>query len=467
MICSNDFENFIKNDKFSDIIKRVIPKYNEKTIDMSYKNLISSLIFTVDVTCRPFLTISDIYSIPDFLIKGKDIPSLFFMLRQKETKFNFIFEEDEYIPIEIHNSPIEVDENDLIVNKDRAIIYKTSLYSSRYILHNQNKKCRYGIIIGKNKNIGIVDFTGNDIPISVFFHDAYSWLRSTKLTYAVSNFFYNIDPEFYPNMKSENYTDYSKEKEEYAEKLGEITSVYYCSFKNRENAHKVGIFSIFDNRLNSKILGINKSQCYRVDKILEVNRGEIGDYSPKKIHCYVPDNEFTCFVDFEVVNDFIFLIGVFFKNKYTYFLMSELTLEDEDIQLSKFFNWLYDNNIKTCIYWFAEINMLKKAYVRHKKVYVCESQWFDLYKVFYNEPIVIKGCKNFKLKNIVKSLKKLNYITIEKDCDSCENGLEAMQFGLKYYENKNLDILRKILIYNELDCVYLEKLINFVLHNLK
>ena len=87
--------------------------------------------------------------------------------------------------------------------------------------------------------------------------------------------------------------------------------------------------------------------------------------------------------------------------------------------------------------------------------------WVDLYEVFYGEHFVVKGCKNFKLKSYVKTLSKLGKISAEMPPDSCGNGLDAMLAAWKYY-NSNIGSLTDVIKYNELDCVYLEKLLEFI-----
>jgi hypothetical protein len=67
-------------------------------------------------------------------------------------------------------------------------------------------------------------------------------------------------------------------------------------------------------------------------------------------------------------------------------------------------------------------------------------KWVDLYQVVREEPFVVKGCKNFKLKNYVSSLSSLGKIKINPPPETCGNGLEAMTIAYQYYyENEESD----------------------------
>ena len=62
--------------------------------------------------------------------------------------------------------------------------------------------------------------------------------------------------------------------------------------------------------------------------------------------------------------------------------------------------------------------------------------FYDLYKLFYDNNIVVKGSLNFSLKNIAKSMNKNNMINSNWDINnSCSNGLNAMLYAFKLYEN--------------------------------
>ena len=92
----------------------------------------------------------------------------------------------------------------------------------------------------------------------------------------------------------------------------------------------------------------------------------------------------------------------------------------------------------------------------------------DLLHFFRSEPIIIKDCFNFGLKSIGKALYKHNLIkTTWTDTD---NGLDAMiRFKDIAEKNKDKNIplkryseIKKIIYYNQIDCVVLMEILQFL-----
>ena len=92
----------------------------------------------------------------------------------------------------------------------------------------------------------------------------------------------------------------------------------------------------------------------------------------------------------------------------------------------------------------------------------------DLLEIFKNEPIIIKNCFNFGLKNIGKSLYKYKFISTT--WSSTDNGLDAMiRFKEICEENIGKDIPLKrytdisdIIHYNKIDCIVLTEILMFL-----
>ena len=95
----------------------------------------------------------------------------------------------------------------------------------------------------------------------------------------------------------------------------------------------------------------------------------------------------------------------------------------------------------------------------------------DLYQVFINEPIVIKGALNYSLKSIAKAMFESSLIkTIWDTSCSCANGLNAMLLAYQVYNNKDLNprkdsIMKEIGKYNEIDCKCLWEIIMYLRKN--
>lgn len=119
-----------------------------------------------------------------------------------------------------------------------------------------------------------------------------------------------------------------------------------------------------------------------------------------------------------------------------------------------------------------------KSRLRHPEMPV--KQMVDLYQVFLNEPIVVKGALNYSLKSIAKAMFEFKLINTIWDSNSqCANGLNAMLIAHNIYsKTKNvtneIPMMKEIEKYNEIDCKclweiirYLRKIINLNLKYLK
>ena len=99
------------------------------------------------------------------------------------------------------------------------------------------------------------------------------------------------------------------------------------------------------------------------------------------------------------------------------------------------------------------------------------NNWCDLCMVFRNEPIVLKDCHNFGLKNVAKAMYTHGMITVQLESD-CKNGMTAMVQALKLY-NSDIDVdtstvMMDIKKYNEFDCKVLQQILNFFIkHSLQ
>ena len=97
-------------------------------------------------------------------------------------------------------------------------------------------------------------------------------------------------------------------------------------------------------------------------------------------------------------------------------------------------------------------------------------KWIDLVKLFKNreEPIVVKGCFGFGLKNIVKQMKKYGMINTQMDSE-CKNGMMAMVKAWNCYTNfvdpVNSPVMKDIEKYNEFDCKSLYDIIHYLRQN--
>ena len=124
---------------------------------------------------------------------------------------------------------------------------------------------------------------------------------------------------------------------------------------------------------------------------------------------------------------------------------------------------LKEENKKTCkmYHWsFAEVGSYQNFKSRHSNLKINDKyiSFYDLNKVFVNEPITVNGALNYSLKTIAKALKKNNLIKSTWDENSaCSNGLNAMILANNLYDSNVSDIIndsvmKEIIYYNEIDC---------------
>jgi uncharacterized protein YprB with RNaseH-like and TPR domain len=420
----------------------------------------------------PFIAsdIEELRGIPDLLVRNDYIEKFFGV---KDVPLgSSIFGEYYYIPIEIKYSSLYFDKSiKTILNINRTKIYKTQLCVYSKILCNiQGHFPCCAFIIGKNTEyLGHVYFQTRDNDIVKLFYEGLTWLRYIKENA------YKIDfsVKLLPNMKINN-SIYDDEKKKIAEYYGEITEFWQCSIKHRynllDNTNNT-IFSWKDPNFKMELLQTNPSYKFKLDKLFKINRDEIDPIYPKKIihnHYNWRDDMNEIFVDFETTGDpnendecVIFLIGVYQKNKeYIYFKADDISDKSEKKIILDFYSfWKKLGNPKVW-YWYAENSFWDRVCKKYN--ISLNIDWVDLYKVFFDGNVFIKGCKNFKLKSYIYSLKELKIIDISYPPKECCNGLNALCLGYEYYETKDKGILNSILEYNKFDCVCLEVLLGFI-----
>jgi len=91
----------------------------------------------------------------------------------------------------------------------------------------------------------------------------------------------------------------------------------------------------------------------------------------------------------------------------------------------------------------------------------------DLYQIFIEEPIVVKGALKYSLKSIAKALYKNKLINTTWETSECNNGMNAMLLAHKYYNMSKKDniIMKDIIKYNEIDCKCLWEIIKYLREN--
>jgi predicted RecB family nuclease len=183
-------------------------------------------------------------------------------------------------------------------------------------------------------------------------------------------------------------------------------------------------------------------------------------------------------------NQFIFMIGVgFAKNSqwiFKTFLMKSKTTDAEFIMFKDFMDYIKSvlktekkSHAKMYHWSFAEVGAYNSFKSRHSNNRISDSHisFYDLNKVFINEPVTVHGALDFSLKSVAKALNKHKLIESVWDTSSpCSNGLNAMILANNLYEKNPSDIdqepiMKEIIYYNEIDCRVMWEIHNLIREN--
>ena len=352
--------------------------------------------------------------------------------------------------------------------------------------------------------VGVIDFENMDKQYIDSTKNAIKWYRNV-LKYGIKwDITKPANTNMYPNMCVDSGIWHNK-KEKLAKEIGDITMLWQCGIKHRNNALENGINSWKDKRCNSKILGLGEKYGRIVDSIINVNRDSDKLILPDKINCSEIDwssfSDDDLFVDFETFNDIckplntipiqekfetIYMIGVgFVKDKkwnYISFTSKSPTYEEEYNIMNDFMNFVNSHSKNPrIIYWHAENIFWRRACEKQFDVNIEDDEkreniicnwniykWFDLCDFFRKNRIVIKGCFGFGLKSISQKMREHGMINTYMESE-CKNGMMAMVKAWRCYNTSpdptNAPIMKDIIKYNEFDCKVLWDILNYLRKN--
>ena len=425
-----------------------------------------------------------------------------------------------YVIIDIKYStlPLRADGVHLL-NEAKYRAYKAQLYiynRAIAVIQGYEPPCAY--ILGRRwrykskgevfsnmsclNKLGVVEFTGVDSDFPAITRRAIQWVKDVRSNGQK----WGLDPpsrdELYPNMCSTGAWD--SEKKELAEKLGELTMLWYCGVNQRKTAFSNGVKSWRDPRCSAELMGVRGQRAPIIDQIIEINRDNVGNILPRKIETglygWRSERE-EVFVDFETIidvcapmdelpeqrkTDMIFMIGVgFVKNrrfKYKSFVARSMTGQEEYRIMQEFFEFMKGMNFPKMWFWHAEERFWDAAERRQFELdfhdletrehisddWKLLGDWVDLADIFRAEPIVVKGCFGFGLKHIADGFRSHGLIKarIESECDS---GNVAMIKALEAYEKSsdppNSPVMKDIELYNKFDCEVLHDILSYLRKN--
>ena len=427
-----------------------------------------------------------------------------------------------YVVIDIKFSTLSLCHDGIhILNSNSFPAYKTQtrIYTEA-IGQIQNFTPRYAYILGRRwkytskgvkyscnnclDKVGTIDFKEHDTKYIKLCKTAKKWIRDVRSD--GKNWSVNPPsrPELFPNMCVDS-GKWNVMKEQISQEIGEISSVWYCGIKQREHALKHNIFSWKNPKCNSKTLGIKGKKAPIIDKIIEINKQQTNLILPSKLKTNLfnwKNSNNEIFVDFETFVDvfdpldtlpqqhsttMIFMIGIYWNNngnwEYKNFICNTSSFDEEYRIMNDFTSFIRTNNFCNLWYWYAENKFWNSAYKRQFDI-ACKNkdlikqnnirnnwnftEWKDMYKIFCQEPIVIKDCFKYSLKTISKAMRKHNFITtkLESDCDS--GMLAAVRSWEAYQTEKNPQscaIIQDIAKYNCFDVKVLWEILTYLRKN--
>lgn len=183
----------------------------------------------------------------------------------------------------------------------------------------------------------------------------------------------------------------------------------------------------------------------------------------------------------------IFMIGVGWEAggiwQHRNFVCNAPTPEEEYRIMDEFMTFMTERNSPRAHYWHAEkrfwttaenrqFDRACQAHDTDRKDHISDNwqaiEWCDMYHLFRDEPIVVKGCFKFGLKDIAKAMRKHGMIQA-KIGSSCDSGMTAMVKAWQCYQSSpnpaTSDTMIDIAKYNEFDCKVLWEILTYLRAN--
>ena len=455
-----------------------------------------------------------IFGSPDLLVRSDKFNDIFNYIvpNVKSKKLGIKFH---YVVVDIKHSTLNFNTNqEYLLNNNSIPAYKGQILIYNRILgliQGYTPECGY--ILGKkmvytkkNTTHTIDNYMQNIAPICYTTYDkiynekvdkALEW--HTRMRTEGHNWKLLPNPsvaELYPNMKNDKDSHYRKIKIDIADRISEITNVWWCGYNKRVLAHSLNIFSWKDKRLTSKILQFNNTNTAKMlDNILDINRSNKKISMNRTIDLKSTINTLEFYIDFETMNsnigqvtdeintDIIFMVGLGWVEKdpnnpldqymYKTFILETNNNSSEHIMMNNMLEFVKNKMIELnktntiYIHWTnAEVSFYKKFTNKHPTITFPELNFYDLYKVFIDNNIVVKGALNFSLKSIANAMYKHKMIKSTWDNSTCMSGLQAIYLAYKYYNNNpDINIMNDITKYNMIDCKVMYEILLYLRNN--
>ncbi len=368
---------------------------------------------------------------------------------------------------------------------------------------------------------------GNNLENKV--NEAIKWKKEVKENWKDFKLNPIDNTKLYPNIKNTYDKHHHKIKKRIAYINKEITLLWNCGLKNREISWSNGIKRFDDPNLIPEKLGIEKksSKYVIIDKMLKINRStdqiitlnrsnNYKEWQTQKDHEFFVDFETYYdqdFIDQEENNNFnisnqkLYMIGVNYisnvdrKNKFVCFVLKyknnikSQEKKEEDIEkiyiycenqldlINKFVEFIdsFNTNLNKLkyyekirlIHWSCAEPVVFTKVLQDLQIPKTDLKyklpWYDLMEIFKNNenPILIKDCFGFGLKEVIRSLDKLGKINLK--WPELDDGLlssfiarDIYRLGDSSNNSESDNKMNLIIDYNYVDCHSLNVLLDWM-----
>ena len=316
-------------------------------------------------------------------------------------------------------------------------------------------------------------------------------------------------PELRPNMGNDEDSPWSQSKKLIAERLDELTLLWYVGVDKRQDANTIGIYRWRDPKCTAASVGVTGPKLQpTLQALLTINQSTQGlPVAPARItameEVWRAEPALEFYVDFETVNDLnddfslipkrgglpmIFMIGCgHVENgawQFQCFTADALTEACEATIIDRWLDHMREVRDRVApgseplaIHWsHAETSSLVTAYnaaiQRQPKRAAdwAKARWFDFLKeVVQAEPVVVRGAFAFGLKAIAQAMRNLDLIETKWESGPVD-GLGAMVGTLWCAEETikrkallgEIDLMQSIQAYNEVDCKVMMEIVRYL-----
>lgn len=343
--------------------------------------------------------------------------------------------------------------------------------------------------------LGVIDYSNVDRSFITSTAAAIAWLKEVRQpaskTWNVTK--YPLSRwELYPNMCNIYDEPWHEFKVKLAQSQNELTLLWMVGPRNRQIALQSNICKWTDKKCKPASLGIRGPKVGAIlQEIIDINQQTRVQIKPKYVNNnignwkYNKNDEF--FIDFETTNGafapltdgnnfpeantsvIAYMIGIGHENKrtkkWTYVNYTINNKNDETAIFRKMAEYINSRSDQPQVYHWGNAEMVQIRRINDELFHQAIDHWnfVDMLRIFKEEPIVIKGCMSFGLKDVAKTLHKhgkINTIWAKHGCQDGENAMLVPYISgmMKGSNSKPWSVIA----YNEVDTRVLYEILKFL-----